>query len=166
MTRLLIALAATTFLTACQTAAPVRPEAMPVVATPAAEVSAPRAQIGSFGFDSAGMDRSVNAGDNFYQFANGAWAKNTPIPADKSNYGSFNTLDDLSKTRTHEILDEAAKDNSSKIGSAYAAFLDTSAIETKGLTPINPWLGEISALRSKAGLAALTTRRLRFTPCR
>ncbi|GAC1574867.1 MAG: M13 family metallopeptidase [Sphingomicrobium sp.] len=101
------------------------------------------------------MDKSVAPGDNFYQFANGNWARNTPIPADKSNYGSFNLLDDLSKQRTHEILDQAASDPSSKIGAAYAAFLDTSAIEAKGLTPIQPWLGEIGAVRSKAALPAL-----------
>ena len=32
--------------------------------------------------------------------ANGTWAKNTPIPADKSNYGMFTVLDDLSRERT------------------------------------------------------------------
>ena len=39
-----------------------------------------------------GMDRSVAPGDDFYAFANGTWAKNTPIPADKSNYGMFTML--------------------------------------------------------------------------
>ena len=46
-----------------------------------------------------GYRRSL-PGDNFYQFANGTWAKNTPIPADKSNYGMFTVLDDLSRERT------------------------------------------------------------------
>src|SRR3546814_13508775 len=55
---------------------------------------------GSYGFDSAGMDKSVTPGDDFYDYANGAWTKNTPIPADKSNYGAFNTLDHLSRERT------------------------------------------------------------------
>ena len=158
MTRLAIALAATTILAGCTTApmAPLRPlraaEAAPVT------TASQRAQIGSFGFDAAGMDRSSSPGDNFYQFANGTWAKSTLIPADKSNYGSFNTLADQSKTRTHDILEQAAADPSSKIGAAYAAFIDTTTIEAKGLAPINPWLGEISGLRSKAGLAALYVR--------
>ena len=56
-----------------------------------------KAQLGSFGFDEAGMDRTVRPGDDFYAYANGTWAKTTVIPADKSNYGMFTALDDLSK---------------------------------------------------------------------
>jgi predicted metalloendopeptidase len=45
-------------------------------------------QIGTFGFDEKGMDRSVKPGDDFFAYANGTWIKNTPIPADKPAYGS------------------------------------------------------------------------------
>src|SRR5579884_4095893 len=63
-------------------------------------VAAPseRPQYGTFGFDTAGMDRSVPPGDDFFGYANGTWAKNTAIPADKARYGMFNVLDDLSKS--------------------------------------------------------------------
>ena len=156
MKRIVIALAASTILAGCTTSrAPMSAGAAPIVEPVPAPPAVTHAQIGNFGFDAAGIDKSVAPGDNFYQFANGNWARNTPIPADKSNYGSFNLLDDLSKQRTHEILDQAASDPASKIGAAYAAFLDTSAIEAKGLAPIQPWLGEISAVRSKAALPAL-----------
>jgi putative endopeptidase len=154
--RLATALAATTILAGCTTmvAAPLSPPSPVSEAVPAAP-PAPRSQIGTFGFDAAGMERSVLPGDNFYQFANGAWSSTTAIPADKSSYGSFNLLDDLSKQRTHGILEQAAADPDSKIGSAFTAFLDTAGIEAKGLAPINPWLGEIAAVGSKAQLAPL-----------
>ncbi len=113
------------------------------------------AQYGTFGFDEKGMDKSVQPGDDFYTFANGNWAKTNPIPADKSNYGSFNLLSDLSETRTRGILDTAAKDPNSKIGRAYATFLDTGTIEGKGLAPIKPWLSKIAALKDRAGYPAL-----------
>src|SRR3954471_20713076 len=116
---------------------------------------APKPQYGTFGFDTAGMDRSVAPGDNFYEFANGTWAKNTPIPADKSNYGSFTVLDDLSRERTRGIIEDQAKDQNSRIGSAYASFMDTAALEAKGLAPFEPWLSQIRAIKSKAGLAEL-----------
>ena len=79
-------------------------------------------------------------GDNFYQYANGNWDRNTPIPADKSNYGMFTVLDDLSQERTRGIIEEAAKDPASKIGDAYASFMDEAAVEAKGLAPLKPWL--------------------------
>ena len=101
------------------------------------------------------MDTSVQPGDNFYLFANGTWAKNTPIPADKSNYGSFNVLDDLSRERTRGLIEESAKDPNSRIGAAYTSFMDQAAIDAKGLEPFEPWLNQVRGLKSKKGLAAL-----------
>ena len=55
-------------------------------------------QYGTFGFDEAGMDRTVAPGDDFYDFANGAWLEGArAIPADKSSFGMFNMLADLSR---------------------------------------------------------------------
>ncbi|PZQ22892.1 MAG: peptidase M13 [Sphingopyxis macrogoltabida] len=116
--------------------------------------SAEKPAIGDFGFDMAGMDRSVQPGDDFYGFANGNWAKNTPIPDDKSNYGMFTALADLSQERTREILDAAKGDPNSMIGRAYASYLDSATIEAKGLAPIQPWLAKVRAV-DKKGLAAL-----------
>ncbi|AJR24086.1 MULTISPECIES: M13 family metallopeptidase [Sphingobium] len=116
---------------------------------------------GSYGFDSAGMDRSVKPGDDFYDYANGSWAKNTPIPADKSNYGAFNTLDDLSRERTKAILDAAQGDPNSKIGNAYASYLDAATVEKKGLNPVKPWLAKIGAVKDKASYARLAAEAAR-----
>ncbi len=123
------------------------------VTAPATEAAA-KPEIGDFGFDLSGMDKSVQPGDDFYAYANGAWAKNTQIPADKSNYGMFTVLNDLSQTRTREILDAAKGDPNSMIGRAYASYLDSAAVEAKGLAPIQPWLDKIRAVE-KPGLAKL-----------
>jgi len=127
----------------------------PAAAQTAAAVAADKPAIGDFGFDSAGMDHGVAPGDDFYAFANGNWAKTTAIPADKSNFGSFEVLADLSRQRTRGILDDARADPNSKIGAAYSTYLDTATIESKGLAPIQPWLNKIKGLKSKAGYAAL-----------
>ncbi|HEY0597631.1 M13 family metallopeptidase [Sphingopyxis sp.] len=123
-------------------------------ATAPATTTAAKPEIGDFGFDLTGMDKTVQPGDDFYAYANGTWAKNTPIPADKSNYGMFTALNDLSQTRTREILDAAKGDPNSMIGRAYASYLDSATVEAKGLAPIQPWLNKIRAVE-KPGLAAL-----------
>ena len=133
-------------------AQPVAPSA------PAAAPAAGKPVYGSYGFDTAGMDTSVAPGDNFYQYANGTWAKNTPIPADKSNYGVFTVLDDLSKARTRDILESAKTDPASKIGRAYAAYLDLPAVEKKGLAPLKPWLAEIKAVKTRAAYAVIVAK--------
>jgi len=159
MARIFALLTATTILAGCAAHGAVAPPAV----APAAEAipaappvpPAPKPQYGTYGFDATGMDPSVAPGDNFYQFANGIWAKNTPIPADKSSYGSFNILDDLSRERTRDVIQEESKDPNSRIGSAYASFMDQSAIESKGLAPFDPWLNQVRSIKSKKGLPAL-----------
>ena len=134
MVKLFALALASTALVSCATQAPPPPPAPPapvaptaMVATPA-PVAAPKPQYGTFGFDAAGMDKSVVPGDDFFNYANGTWLKNTPIPADKARYGMFNVLDDLSKERTRGIIEEQAKDPSSKIGNAYLSFMDEATV--------------------------------------
>ena len=117
--------------------------------------AATKPEIGTFGFDESGMDRAIAPGDDFFAFAGGGWVARTEIPADKPSFGAFDTLQDLSQMRTRGLLEAAAKDPASKIGNAYAAYLDTAAIEAKGLAPIQPWLDRINGLNSKDGYIAL-----------
>ena len=167
MHRSLIALAlASVSLSACSTRlASEAPAAAPAPVESAAAAPAhaptPKPAIGDYGFDTAGMDRSVAPGDNFYRYANGTWEKNTPIPADKSNYGLFTVLDDLSKQRTQEILDAAKGDTTSKIGNAYTSYLDAATVEAKGLAPIKPWLDAIKAVKTRADYVSILAQAAR-----
>ncbi|WP_448664553.1 M13 family metallopeptidase [Sphingomonas sp. CJ20] len=149
-------LAAPVLLSGCATSNAGEPvavtEATPLPPEPA---PAPKPEIGSYGFDERGMDKAIAPGDDFYGHANGTWARETLIPADKSNYGMFTKLDDLSRQRTQGILDAVKGDPNSKIGVAYATYLDQAAIDAKGLAPIQPWLDQIKATKTKAGLPAL-----------
>lgn len=157
MNRFLAVALATTALSACahQQAAPAVAEAPPAAMPVAEAPPAPKPQYGTFGMDIAGMDTSIAPGNDFYGFANGTWAKNTPIPADKSNYGSFTILDDLSRNRTRTLIEESAKDPDSRIGAVYKSFMDQAAVEAKGLTAMTPWLDQVRALDSRAGLPKL-----------
>ena len=131
------------------------------VSAPPASAPTDKPQFGKLGLDIAGMDKSVAPGDNFYDYMNGAWARTTQIPADKSNYAMFTLLADLSRERTQKILDQEKADPRSKIGAAYATYLDTPTIEAKGLAPIKPWLDRIKALPDKAGYPALIAQAAR-----
>lgn len=110
--------------------------------SPAAAPAAPKPQLGSFGFDATGMDRSVAAGDDFFGFANGSWVKNTEIPADRSSYGSFNVIAEKTLADTRAILEGAAADTKASgeaklIGDYYAAFMDEAGIESRGVAAVS-----------------------------
>ena len=122
--------------------------------------------LGSFGFDVAGMDRGVVPGDNFFDYANGNWVKTTEIPADRSGYGSFAMLAERAAARTRAIGEEAAAAREAdaetrKIGDYYNAFMDEAAIEQRGLAPIKPELDAIAAVADKRALAAALGKTLR-----
>ena len=124
---------------------------------------------GSFGVDLAGMDRTVAPGQDFNQFVNGVYVKKLVIPSDKSSYGMFNQLRDLSQDRTKGIVEAAAamKDakpgsEAQKVGDFYAAFLDEAAIEAKGLAPLKPRLEAIAAIGDRTQLAKVFGQAIRL----
>ncbi len=118
------------------------------------------AELGTFGIELANMDKTVKAGDDFFQYVNGTWLKNTEIPADKSNYGSFNILGDRSEAQVKAIIQDMAASASTagsdeqKIGDLYAAFMDTETIEQNGLAPIE---ADLTAIRAVADHSAAAT---------
>ena len=124
-------------------------------------VQAKSAVLGTFGLELANMDKSVKPGDDFFQYMNGTWLKNTEIPADKSNYGSFNILGDRSEAQVKAIIQDIAAAKSApgsdeqKIGDLYAAFMDTDTIEKNGLAPIAADLAAIKAVADHSAAAAM-----------
>jgi putative endopeptidase len=105
------------------------------------------------------MKPSVPAGQNFYEHANGAWTEKTSIPADRSNYGMFTALADLSEERTKDVIEQAAKtkaaagSDAQKVGDYFASFMDEAAVEKAGLAPIDPMLKKIAGIKTKKDLA-------------
>ena len=157
MNRFLALALATTALSACATQQPpIVAEAAPA-ATPVAEAPpAPKPQYGTFGFDTAGMDTSILPGDDFYEYANGTWAKNTPIPADKSNYGMFTMLDDLSRNRTRTLIEECGEGSEQPHRRRLRQLHRPGRGRGEGPDRrSSPWLNQIRALDSRAGLAKL-----------
>ena len=52
------------------------------------------------------MDTSVNPKDDFYNYVNGNWMKNTKIPEDRTIWGGFSVL---RKSTDKDVLDILAK---------------------------------------------------------
>ncbi len=117
------------------------------------------------GLDIAGMDKGVNPGDDFFDYANGVWMKNTPIPNDRSSYGVFDVLAEEANQRTASLIQEASKSapgtETRKVGDYYAAFMNEQAIEAKGLAPIKAELQQIAALSNKTALSQLLGSQMR-----
>src|SRR5689334_23483062 len=121
-----------------------------------APIPAPRAHaaIGAWGVDLAARDMNVKPGDDFFRHVNGAWMANNTIPADRVTWGTNDILAEKAERDVREIIEDAARSggapgsNAQKISDYYNAYCDQNAIDAAGLTPIQPALGEIEALRT------------------
>ncbi|MBP6003360.1 MAG: M13 family metallopeptidase [Pyrinomonadaceae bacterium] len=112
----------------------------------------------SAGFDTNRMDRSVDACQDFFEYANGSWLKTTEIPPSEARWGTFNILGDRNNTILKEVLETAAKTKAPKgsdtqmIGDMYATCIDEASIEKAGTKPINKYLKAIDGIKTTADL--------------
>jgi predicted metalloendopeptidase len=130
---------------------------------PAPEPAAPPpppAPLLKSGLDLTGFDRGVRPQDDLYRFAGGAWLANTPIPADKSNYGSFIILDDKAQEEVKELILAAAQkadrppgSDAQKVGDFYQAYMDTARVESLGLAPLEEEFARIDAIATPRDVA-------------
>lgn len=107
----------------------------------------------------ANIDTSANPAANFYLYANGDWLKRNPIPPEYSRWGSFTELYDRNLDILHGIVEKAANNSSAKkgsdaqlVGSLFYSGMDTGAIESEGVKPVDPLLQDIEAIKDLKSL--------------
>lgn len=122
----------------------------------------PTISFGKWGFDPAYIATDIKPGDDFNAYANKRWIDANPLPPEFSRIGAFVLLGEKSTADVKALIDEfAAKDpaalsaDQKRILDAYRTFLDTDAIEARGLAPAAPYLQRIYGATSLDKLAAL-----------
>jgi predicted metalloendopeptidase len=94
--------------------------------------------------------------DDLYLHANGAWLKTTEIPADRPSCGSFTILQDITRDRVQEILDEAVSRDlppnslGKKVADFYQSFLNEAVVEQLALAPLENQLHRVDGLKTRA----------------
>lgn len=112
------------------------------------------------GIDRSTFDTSVKPGDDFFEYVNGEWIKQNPIPPQYSRWGAFSKLRDDNLVALHTILDDLAKqadpqsDERRKLRLFYLTAMDEAAIERQGADPLKDSLAQIAAIDSAEELVA------------
>ena len=112
------------------------------------------------GIETADLDRKVQPCDNFYDFSNGTWRAQNPIPASMDRWSRRWQAGEANKDQLKVILDDlSAKQWQSGspaqlTGDFYAACTNRKAINERGMKPIEPLLAEIDAIHDTASLDA------------
>jgi predicted metalloendopeptidase len=136
------------------------PEPAPAAAAPAKEPAPVAAAPAAAGpVDVSAFDTSVRPQNDLYEYVNGTWLKDTPIPADKSNYGAFIKLDDLSRDRIRAIVEQAAAadapagSDARKVGDFHRAFMDTQRTTELGHAPLADIITRLDGISTHDELA-------------
>lgn len=104
------------------------------------------------------LDQSTRPQDDFFQFSNGTWIKENPVPPSESRWGSFNELEKSNNEKLTKIL-ENAKNNKGEVGSMndilgsyYASMINLDKRNSLGLSPIEDLLNRVDRMNSMKDL--------------
>ena len=113
----------------------------------------------SSGIAVAEFSTRIRPQDDLFHYANEQWMARTPIPSDKSSYGTFMKLAEASERAIRAIVEEAQTappgTEARKFGDLYTSFLDEARIEERAAAPLRERLDRVA--RVDTVLALLST---------
>ncbi len=111
------------------------------------------------GINLANLDTTVSPKQNFYKFVNGNWLKNNEIPDNRTSVSAGLEVYLRTKDQVAGILKDAAKNpkytkgtDQRKAIDLYESYLDTTARNKAGFTPLKPFYDKIDKISNVADL--------------
>ncbi|MBW8882190.1 MAG: hypothetical protein JF615_12445 [Asticcacaulis sp.] len=111
------------------------------------------------GVDVSTISKTKRPGDDFFGYVNDGWIEKTAIPDGYWDYGQTNLLMARVDTQIKGLVSESIAKLSPRgsagqqVGDAYASFLDTAAIERRGLLPFRAGLNRIMKAATRDDIA-------------
>lgn len=116
--------------------------------------------IGS-GIDKSNLDMSADPKNDFYQFACGGWMKNHPLTGEYARYGSFEEVGELNKQQMKSLIEDLSTKTfekgsvGSKLCTLYNLYMDSTKLNSIGISPLTEDLHVIDSVKDKAQLPSL-----------
>jgi putative endopeptidase len=116
------------------------------------------ATIGSWGFQTEGVNRAVRPGDDFFSYAVGAYVKSLVIPPDRQSAGLAQKMNERNQLEIESLIrGEVSTPGPSvterKVARLYEAYMNEELIETRGTHPLDIDLNRIRQVRTKSGMS-------------
>ena len=103
------------------------------------------------------IDHDAAACTDFFEYANGSWRKDHPIPDYMDRWSRRWESGEINKEHVRDILAEVSAKSDWPAGSAdqlsgdfYAACMNESAVDALGMKPVEPMLAAVRAIRTRA----------------
>ena len=116
--------------------------------------------------DLGDINRSAKPCDNFFEFANGKWRADHPIPASMVRWSKRWEAGEKNKEVLRSILEENAAKSASaptgsveqQIGDYYGSCMDEKRIDALGIKPLEPELKIVRSMKSTKDVQNVITR--------
>ena len=111
--------------------------------------------------DMSYLDPTVSPKADFYQYSTGGWQKNNPLRPEFSRYGSFDALREQAQENLNALFESMTTTKAEpgtvdqKISDLYKMALDSTTRNALGAEPIQPYIAQIQAVKTKDELAKL-----------
>src|SRR5580658_2402108 len=113
------------------------------------------------GIEVADLDKKADPCTDFYQYSNGTWRAENPIPASMDRWSRRWAAGEANKDQLKQILDAiSAKPEQPKgsvdqlIGDFYSACTNLAAVNQAGVKPLQPLLAEVDGVHDRSSLVA------------
>jgi len=109
--------------------------------------------------DFANFDTTVKPQQDFYEYVNGNWMKNHPIPPAEAAWGSFNQVNDSNLAHLRKLLEQASKNTNpqagsteQKVGDYFSLIMDSNKLNKDGISPLKGEFDKINAITDNKSL--------------
>jgi len=109
------------------------------------------------------IDQAIKPGDDFFDYANGKWFRENPIPASEASNGIFQVIDDTVNAQVRKICESsAAIENAEKgslkqkIGDFFFSGMDSVTLNKKGIEDLRPIFAKIDQAKTIDDIISLS----------
>lgn len=111
------------------------------------------------------MDLKADPCTDFFEYANGSWRAQNPIPASMSKWSRRWAAGEMNKEQLKDILEQISSQSNYPKGSVdqltgdyYASCMNVAQVDKLGIKPIQPLLSDINAMKTSADVQRMIIR--------
>jgi predicted metalloendopeptidase len=91
------------------------------------------------GIQTADMDKTVRPQDDLFQYANGTWLRDVPIPPDRASYGVDSMMTEHSLLQQRDLIEAgqiSSDPEARKVSDLYSSYMNEARVERLGIKPL------------------------------
>jgi putative endopeptidase len=110
------------------------------------------------GIQTADMDKTVRPQDDLFQYANGTWLRDVPIPPDRASYGVDSMMTEHSLLQQRDLIEAAqisTDPEARKVSDLYSSYMNEAQVERLGSKPLRAELQLASGIKHASDIGPL-----------